>query len=165
MPDPFTLVYQAIWSALTSATDWTAIVNPTTHVVRFDQGSDDPIPYQRDASQLPDAALFQGRFTLEPFTFNSMNCGAVQTYPLVCTMNDLQIDKLNVLKWQTLRAIFNYDPSGKLLLPSLVRRVVISEAKDDPRGNAGGLDRWIFALAITVEISLPKTAVASGTLP
>lgn len=159
--DPFSTVHAAIWSALTTSTEFTSLVLPGNQIklnLPIPSGLMKDNPQTADT---PEIIVMQGRFTMRPFVQNALAVGLSQNFPIVGTARDFDVTNTNYLKWVTLKALVQYDPTGLLLLPNLVTRFTISECQDDPGVSqwARGTKRWVSLLQISVDMSVDKSAI------
>ncbi len=162
--DPFSAVYAALWAGLESFADFAALVKVRNRL-RFDvPGVRNPTRETSAPADLPELTLLQGAFRLAPYTTNALACDVAQAYPVVIAIDDLQVVKLNAVKWQAFRALL---AAGHDLGLPYVRRWTIEDGRDDPaaRRLSGDARRWAAVLTINVEMSLSKADIAAGALP
>ncbi|MDB5295207.1 MAG: hypothetical protein JWO31_1190 [Phycisphaerales bacterium] len=164
--DPFTLIHRQIWAALTTFKPWTDVVRRS---LRFEQA--DVPPGWDQAGQpcdVPTVVLRQGPFRFDPFGFDSSAFTFAMSFPLMVVGPSLNVVPVNLIKWQTVRALRAFDPAGYLKIPRLVIEPVrISGGRDhlgEPGQPAKGHERAVAVCSIDVPLAaVPGDRVASGT--
>jgi hypothetical protein len=165
--DPFTLVHQAIWSALTGYAPWADLVRPGNRV-RFDEGKTTvpktEMPLQ--AGDCPEVRLEQGLFAADLNFCDGQAVEGTLHFPLRIQTADYDVVKLNLVKWQTIRALV---AAGHALgMPELIQRVEVRDGKDDAAAyskEAWKARRWISVCRIVVRLAIDNDDCLAGTYP
>jgi hypothetical protein len=162
--DPLTLVHRQLWSALTGFADWAALVTLTNRI-RFDAGEPDPVKAVREATDLPEVGLVEGKFDWQLFDFDASAGNFTHSFQLVATHADLNLIPVNTLRWQTLRALTKVGPY--LGLPSLVRKFACRGGAVSASAQPGQADlsQWATLVNVDVLFTLSRAQVLAGTFP
>lgn len=174
--DPFTVGNRAIFDALIAWAPLDAIVragNRTSTVPRADG-----IDAERAAivpkvpTNFPGFLVTQGGFLLLPGGKNSTTADLRQDYIIQWATDVLNVVGLNVVKWETFRALC---AAGDTILDArhkglpFIRTVDIRDAQEgaaivipDPSNQGtGGRAGWVATFAISVEMYFSKTTILS----
>ncbi len=167
--DPFSVVYGALMSAFTEFAPLTALIRPG-NIRRFDADAPFPVKPEIQASDLPELSLLQSDHDEKLWAFNSRGVELTQRYTVILVAMDLRVVPINLIKFNLLRAVFSYDPTGVLRLPRLVRRADPVGGRDAALDGAmqqytRGVMRWTSVITFRVEMAMSKGDFLSGNFP
>ena len=150
--DPFTQAARAIVAALQASPGFTAIVRPG-NVIDMSAAQFNSLPAQAQAGDLPQVAIIQSTFSISIVGPSSRSSQLTQSFILSTTLDTLNSQPLNALKYQTFLALLK--SGADLGLPGLLRTWSLSAGKHDPAGNSAAARasaRWTSLLTLTMEM-------------
>jgi hypothetical protein len=173
--DPFTFIYQRLWSVFTGYQPWMAEVFAIGgSLLRFDENDYPPnLDQEPGANKSPMVCLFPGRQVVNPFSFDAAATTMTLSHPLVIIHENLSIQKPNRVKWASLQAL---SAAGlQMGIPRLVQKVTINSSTDqisagmEQTGSQGKGHRrittlWTIDVACWIKTSLVATGDYESTL-
>ncbi len=167
--DPYTAVYQAILTAFKNHPPFAALVR----VGNLIDATSKPYPLKTVGNlapgDLPEVVLWQSRFGTN-LNFNSVAAKFSQTYPVITTHDQLNVIKVNQVKWAAVGALVRAGDdlgggSQSAALP-FIFNISMTEGSDDAFGRnqlhePGTKERWTSLFAIVVEMAMSKKDIVN----
>lgn len=145
--DPYTQVYDALWTLLSGRADFTALVKLGNRINY--SGSEDPAKQVVQSADLPECEMRVGTFEFDLFKTSS-STESMQTYELRITTGDTRLDVgLFPIQYEVLKALAS---TGNNLGLSFVQDINVTggvDSLDDDemkRGKRG----WVLRITIAV---------------
>jgi hypothetical protein len=168
--DPFSLVYETLWTGIVEPANpaHREVLNATRQRVRFDKViAPNALQEAWGDGQTPLVALLAGKQNIDLFAFDASAVRMVLSHQLVYVGRSLDVTMNNRLKWYTLRALHRLGPY--VGLPRLVPDPVKVRSAGDDFGAvsqwAKGEARVVTIWSIDVPVLIDTAAVLSGSYP